>query len=505
MKLIEKSARILVVTLGLGITVFLLAQSVYGSAIIDSEEHIVYVKDILFVNIFSVFVVIMLGVLLKKNYKIPILTNNSMRIITIAYIGMLVVFIIALQVMPRADQEKCLYTAAKFLAENYIDWEEGGYCFHYPNQNGLILLFVAIIKIFGKTNWMAVQFLNIPALLFSAIYCSKTVYILFKEEKIARYSYLALLLFIPLNFYVTFIYGTLFGLALGITGIYWIIKYCKEGKCLECIIGGGFIVLAIVCKSNYLIFGVAICLILMYDSIVKKRIKSLVIVLAIIGSYVLVCSSMNKIIEYRTGLEVKGGVPSMAWVAMGLQESYRGPGWYNGYNVNIYSQNNYDIEKTKEEIKENIKNRLEYFAEHKGYTVRFFGRKIASQWNEGTFQGFWINNKDANKRAVEWSSIFTQILENGTKGNTLLTYMLNNYLSVLWCGAIFFLVLERNRVDIYKLIYLIVFIGGFIFHLFWEAKGQYTITYVYLMIPYTIKGYAKVIQVINEYISSKKK
>ena len=48
MKLIEKSARTLIVVLGLGIAVLLLVQSVHGSAIIDSEEHIVFVKDILF-------------------------------------------------------------------------------------------------------------------------------------------------------------------------------------------------------------------------------------------------------------------------------------------------------------------------------------------------------------------------------------------------------------------------------------------------------------------------
>ena len=39
----------------------------------------------------------------------------------------------------------------------------------------------------------------------------------------------------------------------------------------------------------------------------------------------------------------------------------------------------------------------------------------------------------------------------------------------------------------FKLLFYI-FIGGFIFHLFWEAKGQYTITYFVLLIPYCVKG-----------------
>ena len=41
---------------------------------------------------------------------------------------------------------------------------------------------------------------------------------------------------------------------------------------------------------------------------------------------------------------------------------------------------------------------------------------------------------------------------------------------------------------LHRLLLPMIFIGGFIFHLFWEAKGQYTITYFVLLIPYCAKG-----------------
>ena len=41
---------------------------------------------------------------------------------------------------------------------------------------------------------------------------------------------------------------------------------------------------------------------------------------------------------------------------------------------------------------------------------------------------------------------------------------------------------------LHRLLLPMIFIGGFIFHLFWEAKGQYTITYFVLLIPYCVKG-----------------
>ena len=48
---------------------------------------------------------------------------------------------------------------------------------------------------------------------------------------------------------------------------------------------------------------------------------------------------------------------------------------------------------------------------------------------------------------------------------------------------------DFRKLDAYKLIFAITFIGGFLFHLVWEAKGQYTIIYAYLMIPYMLRGY----------------
>lgn len=41
---------------------------------------------------------------------------------------------------------------------------------------------------------------------------------------------------------------------------------------------------------------------------------------------------------------------------------------------------------------------------------------------------------------------------------------------------------------LHRLLLPMIFIGGFIFHLFWEAKGQYTITYFVLLIPLLCKG-----------------
>ena len=52
---------------------------------------------------------------------------------------------------------------------------------------------------------------------------------------------------------------------------------------------------------------------------------------------------------------------------------------------------------------------------------------------------------------------------------------------------------------LHRLLLPTIFIGGFSFHLFWEAKSQYTITYFVLLIPYCAKG---LMDMTNEMIDS---
>lgn len=51
---------------------------------------------------------------------------------------------------------------------------------------------------------------------------------------------------------------------------------------------------------------------------------------------------------------------------------------------------------------------------------------------------------------------------------------------------------------LHRLLLPTIFIGGFLFHLFWEAKGQYTITYFILLIPYCARGLMDMTNEIND-------
>lgn len=88
------------------------------------------------------------------------------------------------------------------------------------------------------------------------------------------------------------------------------------------------------------------------------------------------------------------------------------------------------------------------------------------------------------------------LMVDGHSANRAVTTICNYFIVFLWLGIILFLIFDFRKLDAYKLIFAITFIGGFLFHLVWEAKGQYTIIYAYLMIPYMLRGYQLLLRIV---------
>ena len=45
----------------------------------------------------------------------------------------------------------------------------------------------------------------------------------------------------------------------------------------------------------------------------------------------------------------------------------------------------------------------------------------------------------------------------------------------------------------------VIFIGGFLFHILWEAKGQYTLPYCVCLLPMCVWGYGFAVAWIREH------
>lgn len=180
------------------------------------------------------------------------------------------------------------------------------------------------------------------------------------------------------------------------------------------------------------------------------------------------------------GREVKG-IPMTAWIAMGLQDGKAAPGWYNAYNNSIYEDNDYDFEKTEAAVIEEMKRIVGHYPQDITTSISFFVKKVSSQWNNPTFQSLWILEDRGNDD--NWL-----LHGNGRYFYTLWVNLLQTW---ILAGTLFYAVLRFKTSSLQEMILPMTFLGGFIFHLFWEAEGLYSILYFPLLLPLSICGYGE--------------
>ena len=209
---------------------------------------------------------------------------------------------------------------------------------------------------------------------------------------------------------------------------------------------------------------------------------------------------VKSIYSTASGADLNKGVPMTAYLAMGLQESNRAPGWYNEYVEQVYENANYDPEKTSERAKKNIRARLEEFAKDPAYTFQFFYEKMVSQWNETTFEAVWISRTcpyDEENRSyfgdVALNGHLRPVLEKWMDGYTLALYALFS----LTMGAFARKLLRRPKEGEEPLprplglglsLCAVTMTGAFLYHMIFEAKSQYLFIYLFLMIPAVCVG-----------------
>lgn len=229
---------------------------------------------------------------------------------------------------------------------------------------------------------------------------------------------------------------------------------------------------------NYLIVLIAMATAIVYDMFLNKNWKKALIYFAVlIISISGLKMGSNVLLKSIVGSEWSDGVPYEAWFAMGLQEGVRAAGNYNGYNREVYMNNGYDSQKTKEEAQENVKESLHAFMDDPGYALDFFVQKTASQWNNPSCGA--LSNSGEKESGSSW--MVNSVQAGG--GRVVLNYFLNLFQTWILLGVVCYLALEKDKSD-FEWIFLLIFLGGFFFHMLWEAGARYAFPYYLLLIPY---------------------
>ena len=144
--------------------------------------------------------------------------------------------------------------------------------------------------------------------------------------------------------------------------------------------------------------------------------------------------------------------------------------------------------------------RLAYFREHPGYAVDFYARKHLSQWADGTYA-----SRQATLAAYGGRIGFFQEVYDGSLSSAYIEWG-NAWQNVLYLGTLVFCVstVHRKRkntatapqdsdtdslyLSLYLYVGLIAVLGGFLFHILWEANSRYIFLYSLLLMPYCAAG-----------------
>lgn len=350
-------------------------------------------------------------------------------------------------------------------------------------------------NIIGKYNYVGMQLLNVVALIISYYYIYVSYKLVFNYDDNKKNEQnliiISLFLFVQMLFYTTFIYGNIFGLMFSIMAVYYELSFFKKEKIFKIIFSFIFIVLASLIKMNYLITMIAMIILLFYEAIFNKKYKYLLLIVCLLAMYVIGNTLVENTIENITNIELNGGVPKIAYIEMGLQDGGYASGWYNMYNVKVFIENDYNTEKTKEKVKEDLKNTLKKYSKDLNGFYSYMSKKIISQWTNPTFQCFWVNqNRATNREIPQWG----QDIIDGNGAYAILVEYMDLMETIIFFGTLIYIIVDFKNIKFQNLTFAIIFIGGFLFHILWEAKCQYTITYLILIIPYSIKGFSVMIE-----------
>lgn len=493
------------------VVLFLLLQSLYSTSFIgrvtDEEGksyfHTLNIPDRPLLHFFiALIVLVSLVLLICRLRKTSYIKSMQMHTHTIfkwfsIFLGISgLIWILITQLTPSSDPGKVYAIAMQWRQGNFSAFAEGGYLFRYPFQSGIVCFYYFLSFFFGRNNYLGIQLVNIGSLLLIYYLLSRLASCYWKTDRtLPIATYAALLLWCPLFFYITYLYGILPGMACSLSAVYLAFRYLSSRRYFHMILSALCMGMATVLKMNCLIYCIAILCFLLYDALTqfltgRKSIRiwasSLLFVLVLITGVWGSNKLANRYVEHLSGYTLPEGAAMVSWVVMGLSEAELGPGGYTGYINHAFVKYHYDTGQITSASLEKLDEIWQQMRENPAENAfPFFARKTAFQWNDPTFLS--LDRTRDQSSAVVLPAMIQSLIEGN--GSTALSIALNFMHTLILSGVLLFLISRWRSQYLYELMGIVIFLGGFLFHFVWESSASYTIPYFVLLIPYGIKGY----------------
>lgn len=491
MKKGENKLKKIIYFIGLLALAVVIVLNILFTAVLDNSEHI----TIQFNNLFYVLGLIGLGLFLFFATKITdkhlcktdsAFKSKLKKFLFIGAFALYILFMIIWCIVIRppivGDQIHACNLAQTFYSGNleeylpnmtYAGIPLSEYMQAYHQQISLSFVFSLFFRIIHFDGIGVLRVLNIIGNIFVVIALFKIGKQLSKKYAINKVLLLTLIFtFVSLPMLSTFIYGDIPSLALCLFAVYFMMRYIETKQMKYAVFASICTMFAYMMRMNSLIFIIATVIYLvlaLLKEISQKTWKEVLLRTGIIVMFIaisLIPSSLVKnIYLHAYHLDKTKAYPNISYFLMAMEEGPRANGWYNEA---IGEPALKDPENKKIEYAQKIKDRLGYFTTDIGYTFDFYTTKLASMWAENTY-----------------SAVFNNVVDEydleGLKV-PLTFYQKALLLTICFCSLIV-LIQNRKNISLELLFLITIFIGGFAFHILWEAKSRYIIPYIVVLIP----------------------
>ena len=462
-------------------------------------------------NIMSTIIVLVIVVTCHFISKIKI-DKRAKRILIVTIIilyGMVqLAWIINTPAKQFADSLEVLRISEKMTNNTPLSEYQKNYLQYYPQQLTMSVFFNNIFCLFRSNNYIILEIINMISNVLMVIGLYLILVELEKKYKVNRVLFFAMILsFLPIIFLTSFIYGDFIGLACSIWSILFYIKYVEKNKSIYYIYMGIVMSLACIVRMNYFIFAIAIAI-----NLVLVRMDQKSLGLRGFTKYLLVCITMMLIVflpsfvlkkayAQKYSLDMGKSFSTIPYLYMGMSEGERANGWYNdevGKIVFDLMNIKDDTRPIMEDCKQKMNERAKYMYRHPMYAIRFYRDKLITIWADPTMEYKFYNTYDVKSEDVNSHTVVKEILFGETY-DYIVIYQ-KSLISLIFIGAVATIIINRKNMSNYMILLYITFLGGFTFHIIWEAKSRYILPYTVLLIPNSCIGVTALIDKLKEKI-----
>lgn len=479
--------------------------SVFQTSVIDpanfAGEHILFEKDDLAMNIFllGAFFLIIFGLRRYANAFLKISDTILMAGLAIYTVTLGFIWIFMVESIPAADSGTVTQTAMEVAQGNYNSFITSNNDFYnnvsyyqlYPFQLGYVFICEIFYRIFGTDSSMIMQVVNVLAL--TALYMAiiKISKMIFNSKAVTFITTFMLAGCVQAIFFTPFVYGNLIGIASAMWACYFVIRFMqseKKNSYLLFIPASLLMALSVIAKYNNMIWLLAICIGLIIYIIRSKKWLYLISVAFVC---VIALGSFNLIIysyESRSGVKLGDGVNQTLYLDAGINESGMAPGWYNDMSKSTYLTADCNTEEANKLAKDDMELRKEKFKSDPAYTRDFFSKKVLSQWNEPSYESLWVSQVKAHGFGeIEDGSLLQSIYTGGWSKFFYDYFDFFQMISFI-LFAVGMAALIKKKIGAEAIMIVTGLIGGFLYHLLFEAKSQYVLTYFIIMLLFASYG-----------------